>query len=455
MTTVTYQSNAPATPPSGTAIKVTDNSGLVQHVNVESLPAVTGEVTVSGSVAQAGAWEVSPAAGMHLDAFSRQRVSNTDTRMDAQFTYDVNPNLFDTIFVSGGSASHDANLRAVYLTTGGSASGAASTLRQHYYNPYTPGNSQLVILTGTLNPDSRTFASSVAEIGYGDAANAVGFRFTSGSASVFLRSSISGSAADLTTVAQADWLAATSGVDWSKSQIFIIDFQSLAIGRVRFGLDRDGEIVPVAEIHNDNLRVGPYWQMAGLPVYWSVTNSASAAETCRVLAVCATVKSEGGGKLYDLDGYARSASNGATTKTVSTTLIPLITIQVQTTFNSLANRGLVIPTELEISSDQSIHWQLLRNATVGGTSYAAANAAFSCVNVDTSGSAVSGGIVLASGFAGGGGTTRAQGVRSLTGRVPLAVNAAGTTGDTLTLAAIRIGTSNATVSGAISWKEIR
>jgi hypothetical protein len=388
-----------------------------------------------------------------VDAFSRLRVANTGQRVDTVFTYDKQPLLFDETTSGTGAAAHNSNLRAVYLTTGGTASGAKAELRLRYYTPYTPGNSQLVAITGTLDPDGADFTNCKAEIGYGDSANAVGFRYNSTGAHIFLRSSISGTAADLTTVAQASWDNPVPDVDWTKSQIFLVDFQSLAVGRIRFYMDRGGLLVQVHEITNDNLRTGPYWQLASLPVFWSIENTGTAAETCRALAICSTVKSEGGADLEDLPGFNFAKSSGSVE--VSTTLIPILSLEVQPTFNSLPNRMLVWPLAAEIySSDQPVEVRLIVNGTLTDDSFAQVDAN-SGVYADTSATAISGGRTIGIFYVT---ASNRGGVRSadLAGRVPLSVaGSAGNVGDIFTIAAVRAAGVNANIKAAIDWREVR
>ena len=171
-------------------------------------------------------------------------------------------------------------------------------------------------------------------------------------------------------------------------------------------------------------------------------------------AICATVKSEGGGGLLDLDGFPFAAGNGATTKTVSTTLIPLASIQLKTTFNSLANRGLVLPQAYSFVTDQPIYYEIRINPTLTGASFASVDAN-SIVNVDVAATAVTGGRVIASGYVGAGGQRAGGTEKGITSKIPLSVDYAGTTGDILTICAIRAGAQNAAAGASIEWREIR
>lgn len=391
------------------------------------------------------------------DAFGRIRVSDTGLRVDSTFTYDKQPLLFDEVLVGTGLATFDSNLRAVYLSTGGAVASNSATLRLHYNTPYTPGNSQFIALTGNLNPDNISNWTNIkAEIGYGNANNAVGFRYDATGASIFLRSSISGAATDLVVVKQSDWnVNKVADTDWTKSQIFMIDFQSLGVGRIRFYLDRDGDAILVHSIQNDNTRVGPYWQLGSLPPYWSIENTGVAGATGRVLAICCTVKSEGAPNLDDLPGFPFSASNIASPKTVSNTLVPVLTVQLKTTISGIINRGLVRIEDVSLMGTNPFHWQLIANPTLSGESYSSVNTNSIC-NYDVTASGISGGRVILAGYVGGGaGNTRSSFATPITGKIPLSINSEGTLGDKITIAAIRVGNSDSAVSAAINWQEIK
>lgn len=389
------------------------------------------------------------------DPFGRLRTVNAMTRADSTFTYDTQPLLFDGIATGTGAESHDADLRAVYLSTGGTADEAGYRKGLHYYVPYTPGHGQLIFLTGTMNPDGIGLDSQVAEIGYGDLSNGVGFKykFSTGKCYAFLRSSISGEVID-EEVAQDDWTASGMAFDWTKSQIFAVDFQSLTVGRIRYLLDRGGNAKVVAEIENDNLRTGPYWQLASLPPYWRIYNDGAAQNTGRMLAVCMTVKSEGGAGLFDLNGFPFGVDNSVA-KTVSTTEIPLLSIRVATTFNSLVNRMLVLPKSVEsYSSAQPVKLRIYLNASLTDANFQAVHGS-SGVQWDEAATAVSGGRQVGKPIMLPGGQRGGVSAVNLGGRVPLSLNLAGTTGDILTITGQRMSTSDSDVQCGLGWEEVR
>jgi hypothetical protein len=169
-------------------------------------------------------------------------------------------------------------------------------------------------------------------------------------------------------------------------------------------------------------------------------------------AICGTVKSEGGARLFDLPGYSRSTGNN-TAKIVSTTLIPVLSIRPSATFNTLTNRGVFIPTDFDITTDQQARYVILYKPTLTNDSFASVGST-SAMDVDTSATVVTGGIEIDRGSlatAGGSSRTRLEGIL---GKTILSLSRTGTS-DILTLAMIRTGTSNASVFTSFKWKEIR
>lgn len=399
----------------------------------------------NGTIATGGL-PITEADTLDIDAFGRKRVSNTAQRYDIEFIYDKQPLLTNEI-TNNGTVTHNANTRDLTLSLASAGVNDVAKIQSNYYIPYTPGNSQLIELTGTLDN---------ADIG-------------GGTAQLFLRTKISGTVAE-TVVDQTNWDNPVANADWSTSQIFFMDFQSLKVGRIRYGLVRGGIPTALHEIHNDNTRLSGYWQSPSLPVYWKLYNdttytyaeigygdednaigfryriTANASMTMR--AICGTVKSEGGKDLLDMPGYQFSADNNVTPITSSTTLVPILTIRNKTTFNSISHMGLLIPQSFELSVNNPVKYEVLLNASLTGASYADVNATNSATEYDVTASAVSGGTRVLSGYISTARNTL-SGDKNLLGRVIMSA------GNTLTICAVRTSTSNAAVLSSISFKEIR
>ena len=389
------------------------------------------------------------------DAFGRQRVSATAQRLDGEFIYGVQDDYFDGT-TNNGTITHNTGPRDLTLSVSAAANGDFAKVAS-YPVPYTPGNSQLIDITGVLD---------LAGIG-------------GGTAECFIRTSISGSAVE-TTYPQNGWVDLKSGVDWTKSHIFTMDFQSLKVGRIRFGMVKNGVLRLVKELYNDNVRDGGYWQLANGSVYWHLysdgTNSymevgygnannaigfrykitANASATMK--AICCTVKSEGGEDLYDMPGLPRAADNNTTARTVSTTRLPVISIRPKTTFNSLENLILAIPKSYFITTTQPIHYELYHDATLdaGSVSWADVDTDDSMMEYDVSATSFTGGHKVGAGYLGTAGSaqTRSGGGAGLLGKTLLWDRQNTVTG-VLTLAAIRTTASDATVYAGLEWEELR
>lgn len=391
------------------------------------------------------------AASGSRDAFGRGRVSDTDQRLDVEFIYNKQEEFFDEI-TAGGSVTWSSTARDLTLAITNTDTSTCSCMRS-YPVPYTPGNSQLVEITGVFD---------LAGIG-------------GGTAEVFLRSSVSGSLTE-ETIEQSSWLDATEDVDWTKSHIFAMDFQSLKVGTVRYYLVRDGAPVQIAQINNDNKRNTGYWQLANLPAYWRLYNTAThtIAEfgygneenaiglrykvannaSMTMKAICCTVKSEGGKNLKDMDGLPRAIDNNTTPFTVSTTRIPLLSIRPKTTFNGVDNLSIAIPKSFNISTDNPILVEIYHDPVLTGASWTDVDTTESCMEYDTSASAFSNGHRIYSEYV----TTAAKNAgasgEGLLGKTVL-WDRQGTESGVFTIVAVRTGSTNATVNCSIQWDEIR
>jgi len=405
-----------------------------------------------------GGTGASGTSDLSKDAFSRDRVSGTGQRADVEFLYDKQPDYFDEI-INNGTVTHNGNTRDLTLSLSDANNGSYAEMRSHPI-VYTPGNSQLIEETTVLD---------LANIG-------------GGNAEFFLRSSISGSAADLDVVHEDDWAIDTTSMDWSKSHILGMDFQSLKVGTIRFFKVANGAPTYLGSIHNDNLRNSGYWQMANLPAYFKVYTTGgitymecgygndanaigyrykiAANASATMKAICCTVKSEGGADLVDIPGLPRVADRGISTYTVSTTLVPLISIRPKSTFQTFDNMILSLPKSVFVQTDESIRYVILHDAVLTNAAWNDVDTSESCMEFDIAATAVSNGheidseYVYASGGGGKGSIVAAGNTASVLGKTVLWDKQGSGTG-ILTVAAIRSDASDAAVLAGIRWEEIR
>ncbi len=382
-----------------------------------------------------------------IDAFSRVRVSEPFTRFEYTFQYDKRPQLFTSSSAGSATAAHDSNKKAVILTATATTD-SEMVYQSRQYLKYYAGKSNLIALTGNFK---SAVAGVIKRYGQFDDNNGFFFELNGTTANVVVRSKISGSVVD-SAVASTSWNydkmngSGISGktVDWSKQQIFIINYQWLGAGRIIFGLDIDGQIYPVHIVNNANILDVLYSQTAQLPIRASIKNTVTTSSTMEI--TCGVVISEGG--VANI-GREYTVNHGTTARTIvaAGTRLPAISIRKKTTN---------LPVEIELTSisglfseTDSFFIEIVKNGTLTGASFADAPG---YLQKDVAATAISGGDIIYSTYA------RGESISNLIQDVQASTNffigsLLDGTSETLTIVTTNINT-NASVYIAINYKEI-
>ena len=382
------------------------------------------------------------------DAFGRFRVSEPTTLFASSCVYDTQALLWENVVASGGGAAHDADTSTVALTV--DESGDSIVRQSKQWMIYRPGKSLLVAITFNFNGADTNVEK---EVGYGDGNDGIALVASGSSVSLVLRST-SGD----TTVAQTSWNVdkfdgtgpSKKKIDWTKSQILLMDFQWLGVGRVRVGFDIDGVFYIAHQFLNANNISTTYMRSASLPLRYRIEATGEIAATSTLTQICCMAASEGG--FEPALGIPRSASNGITTIGV-TTRRPILSVRPKLTFNSIGNRALIVPVSVDLTaSTNTSYWELVYNGALTNASFASVGTNSFCER-DVAATAITGGEVIASGYVlSGSGSSRGINSSSLTMRLPLTVSVDESTSTPLTLVCTSFtGTSN--VSGTINWEE--
>lgn len=340
----------------------------------------------------------------NLDAFGRLRISNPESIFASTHIFDSGYTYYDT-FLSGGTVTFNQSKSEMQFNV--TANGNRVLREQHGYNYYQPGKSQLIFLTGVFG----TATTGVRKkIGYFNDDDGLFFESSGTTFGAVLRTSTSGVPVD-TFVPQSSWNIDTlitgntlnpSGIhlDITKTQIFIINFQWLGVGRVVYGLDIDGVIIPVHQILNANNKTSVYMKTGNLPVRYEVTSQGGSDSTFK--QICSSVVSEGG--ITPLT-YSNVVSNGLSTRTF-TTRKSIISLRLSDTFNGQVNRIIVEPDEIDIvttTSTVSAYWELvlqrgyLSETNLGG-SPTWTSLSGSPIEYSVNGTTITGGTVIDSGY---------------------------------------------------------
>ncbi len=423
---------------------------------------------------------VTLADGPQLDAFSRLRTSSPHTLFDSQQEYGLctrrcwDAVVFDasgptTTFSitnpsSNGSATDgagnavgpvNANTRMCPITVTVD-NGDYAILQSRVYHRYIPGKSHLIVMTGVFAAGSGATVS------------------------INRRTSASGSVVD-TSVAQASWNldkfdgTGRSGItlDFTKTQILVIDAQWLGVGRVRVGFDVDGTLMYAHEFLNANSLTLPYTQHFNLPLRFEgatgvnsttfrvgyfdnangiflSTERASKGGTCQF--VCASVQSEGG---LEARGFPRAAANGTTAISVSTRR-PVLAIQNTLTYNSRTNRVHLDLAEASLTTKTNdVYWELVVGGTLSGGTWSSVGAD-AATEFSVNQTSITGGITILSGYVvSGSGSTAgiSGGMTDTRGAITISqINSLTATQVPVTLVATSV-TGSADVRAAMHWHE--
>lgn len=393
------------------------------------------------------------------DAFGRQRVSNPHTVHEANFEYSVNEHDWNSATVSGGTITHLPNESSIQLQVG-TTSGDKAIRQSKIYNRYLPGKSQQIYISGVMSVGKTNLKQ---KIGHFDDDNGLFFQLDGTELSVVRRTKTSGSVVD-NTISQSNWnldvLDGTGSsketIDTSKANVYVIDFQWLGSGRVRFGFFFKGQIVYCHELNNENILSGVYMTTPHLPVRYEIENTGTTSSSSIIKQICDSIVSEGG--LFQ-EGHIESVSLITTPKSIGTTRAPIISIRIKPTFGSKTNRGLLIPTEVSllITGSTPLYYEIMHGNTLTGASWNSVNTK-SMVQFDITATDVgTEGYVHIKKYAASGGKNVKENFNTEIGAslidLQLSNSFDGTTPEIFSVVGTGIG-GTATVYASIIWREI-
>ena len=237
-------------------------------------------------------------------------------------------------------------------------------------------------------------------------------------------------------------------MDWTKSQIFFIDFEWLGVGRVRFGMSHNGQIVYGHEIKNDNVVASAYMSTPNLPLRYQIENDGTGG-AATIIHMCGTVISEGG---VEDNGILRYKSTEGTHIDANTenTIYALVGIRLKSTHLD-ATINLTDFSVLAETNDD-FEWLLYWNPTVAGT-FTFGDETDSAIQtaIGITENTITDGIVMSGGFSV---ATKDGGIAegALKNALRLGAKIDGTP-DKIVLC-VRPLSINADVQGSLSWREL-
>ena len=332
------------------------------------------------------------------DAFGRLRVSNPLTLFDSSHRFDDN-DLWSTATATGGTAVFNADQGLVDISVT-SASGSSVTRETIKVFAYQPGKSLLIMNTFVM---AAPQAGLTQRVGYYGSSNGFYLEQAGTDIAFVERSVVTGSLVN-TPVLQEDWNGdkldgtGASGytLDLTKAQIYWMDVEWLGVGSVRMGFIIDGQFIICHTFQHANIITSTYITTASLPLRCEIFNTAGTSGVSTLKQICSTVISEGG---YELRGVQQAVATPILTpKTfaVAGTYYPIVGIKLKSTRLD----GIVIATAVSIlgtGNGKNYQWRVVNGSTISGGLWVDASAD-SSVQYNLTGTSVSGGRVLASGF---------------------------------------------------------
>lgn len=333
------------------------------------------------------------------DAFGRLRVSEPLTLFDSSHRFDDN-DLWSTATATGGTAVFNADQGLIDLNVT-AASGSSVVRETIKVFSYQPGKSLLVLNTFVMSPAKTGLTQRVGY--YGDE-NGFYIEQADNDVAFVKRSLVTGSVTE-TPVLQANWNgdkldgSGPSGLtlDLTKAQILWMDLEWLGVGSVRIGFVINGQFIVCHTFQHANVITSTYITTASLPLRYEIENTAATTGASTLKQICSTVISEGG---YQLKGSQQSIGTPILTPrtfAVAGTYYPIVGLRLKSTRLD----AIVILTAISllgIGNGKNYAWRVVNNgAVISGGSWVDASAE-SSVQYNITGTSVSGGRVLASGY---------------------------------------------------------
>jgi hypothetical protein len=381
--------------------------------------------------------------------------------------------------VGSGVTAVYGNSKVVMTITNGSAP-SSYTSQSRKYAIYQPGKSLLFLSSGLIKDASNNSTNYTARIGYFDASNGLFFEQNGSDVSgndigVVLRNTNTAGTTNETRVTQNNWNidkfngTGISGVtlNFEKNQLFVIDFEWLSAGRVRFGFYLFGRIFYCHQITNVNSLTAPYMVNPNLPVRYQLTVNDSNT-TAKLTQICSSVMSEGG---YNPIGKPFSISNGITGIAAPTagTETAILAIRGNSATGSPTNNRYyhqnIVPTLLNIftTTTDNIYYTVRlylapNTPTINDASWNAVDASNSVVQyaIGTNITAINPttSIIVDTGYAAGRGGIVVQSLESIYSNVLQITSNISNVSDVILITAQRVTGTNPLVYASFNWQEV-
>ena len=438
---------------SATPLAVVDsyNQLFTQTVSVTDAddPSNTQRIDNAGA-----AYTRAPEGYQLFDAFGNAQVSQLTSIDNYQWIYTDIPHRFYIESAVGGSSIHNAESSLLRLVVT-DASGSLYRRTTNTYYPYLPGTGTQTMFSIASGDVGK--AGVVRRWGIYNDTDGIYFELNGTDFSVNERSSVTGAVVNQKINRNSfngDKLLSPNTspfqIDFSKFNLYWIDFQWLGVGKVRFGAYSPfGERIVLHTFTNANKNTIPYMKTGTLPIRMEIFNETGTASSSELRVACIAVTKQNDEDFFIGKEYTY-VSETVTVNSLGNT--PVLSFQPRELVNGIVNRTVSIPIDFEFTVDgQPIRVDVIANSALTGSSFINSASAASTILLDTGSTDMSGGQRIETIFQPAG-----VSLRELTNRLDNALQLQGDgTPNTFTLAARSSisGSSNVTILSR--WKELR
>ncbi len=344
-----------------------------------------------------------------IDPFGRLRVSEPFTLFDSKQLHDKQPLFWDEKIGGSATSVHNSVNASTEMTVTASASDYVIRQTKQRFN-YQPGKGQFIFMT-YRSPQVEGITSRIGifdDDGTGNNLTPNNGIFFETNGGVSWNICKNGTVTE--SVDQVDWNYDTldgsgdemnpSGIelDSTATQILVIDYEWLGVGRVRVGFVIDGLLYYTHYFNhaNNSSFASVYMSSPNLPLRYSIETNGSNGSS--VDHICSTVMSEGG---LEKTGVLRSIDTGGAyvTSLSTATNYAILGIKLKASYKDIT----IIPEGVSViaGTNDTFRWSIQLNPTVNGTfAYSdLSNSAIQTAVGDNTNSLSSEGLIIASGYA--------------------------------------------------------
>ena len=367
---------------------------------------------------------------------------------------------FQTIIAGSATKAHSVLTGAVKLacTTGATDSVRRTTNRYHINFP---GTSQEFIVGAQIGDAGK--ANCTRRWGYFSSINGSFFELNGTSLRLGVRTPVTGIPVD-TYIEQADWnsdiVDGSAGLsnrsfmnlDVSKWNIYFIETQFMSAAVIRFGVyNDDGDKVILHTFSGTNAGVLPSLVAGSSPVRYEQFNTGITVSSSEMsvgnigVLTTAEIRAE-----QEIPHSNKTAFSG--TVTVDGADIPALSMRAVQTISGLGNRKPILPHSISLRTDQPILFKWVIAGSLTAPSFALGAAAH-ILEVDTSATAITGGIIFEAKYLEAGSHEIEIGEHFSWLNYYINILDNGAYGDIHSITFDKVGASDATVNVAFKWAQ--